>query len=1333
LFGILALQSDMLDAAQFAEACSAWAARRSGSLADLLVERGWLTPQDRVDIERLLERKLQKHRGDVQASLADVQHLLADPVVQQSLNGLAGPDPNATQALTLPVPGGTRPRADVPTLAEGRFRILRTHRKGGLGELFVAYDAELHREVALKEMQPRYADLAESRARFLLEAEITGGLEHPGIVPVYSLSAHADGRPFYAMRFIQGDSLKEAMERFHATDEPGRDPGERRLAFGQMLRRFLDVCNAVSYAHSRGVLHRDLKPGNVMLGPYGETLLVDWGLAKVAGRGEGTAHTNETTLRPPSAEEASPTQAGQALGTPAYMSPEQAAGRLDELSPATDVYGLGATLYAMLTGQAPFQGRQLSEVLARVQVGDFPPPRRVKRGVSPALEAVCLKAMALSPMDRYASPRALADDIEHWLADEPVSAYGEPGLARLSRWGRRHRATVASAALLLLTAVVGLALGLVAVEYERQRTARERDDKEAALTAETKARAAEAQAHNQALAALRSLSDQLVAHQLARGGQVTDEDKEFLHAVLKHYEAFAAIQGNDADSRAIRAEGPYHVGRLCAFLGEFQHAQAAHREALGLRQQLVADYPARAEFIRDLAKSHNGLGLLLEATGRPNEAEAAYREALRLLKPLAADSPTDPELHSQMAANYNNLGILLWRTARLPEAEAAYRDALGLEKRLTADFPSRRDFGLSLAQGHNNLANLLVDAGRLTEAEAAYRAALALYQQLATASPTRPEYRHNLALSHHNLASVLRDTGRRQEAEASFRAALGLYRHLAADFPTVPTYAAELAGSHNSFGLLLRSAGRLPEAETAYRAAVAVREQLATHFPDRPDFRNALARSSNNLGNLLRATGRRPEAEATYRTALALGQRLATDFPTHPEYRFELARSHNNLGALLGTHEPKEAEAAYRAAVGLYQQLATASPTRHEFRSELAMSHHGLGVLLRGIGRLPEAEKAYRAALALQAPLAAEVPNVPTYRQELAKSHHSLGNLLKDRGMQSAAEAELRQALGLKEKLVADFPAVPDYRHDLAQCHHNLGLLLAELGKPAEAEAAYRQALTLAKPLATDLPRVPVYRQFLAVSHTDLGRLLEAREDWSNAEAEYHEAIALREQLVADFPGVAQYAVDLGGSYGDLGRSVQARGEVAASLGWYTKARAILLPVLGKEPHRVWVRQLLCDTHTRRALALAQLGRHAAAVVEWEQARALNDEKARDWIYRLGQAESQVRIGQPAEAVAAAEEVLKLGNPDRHTRYNAACVYSLAVAQAMKQAPPNTSSLRAERYARRAVALLRQAVQQGFQDVGHIKKDSDLDALRGRDEFKQLLAQLEAKTAGPGK
>ena len=196
-----------------------------------------------------------------------------------------------------------------------RFRVLRPHARGGLGAVFVALDEELHREVALKQILDQHADDPTSRARFLLEAEITGGLEHPGIVPVYGLGAYADGRPYYAMRFIKGDSLKEAIERFHTDESSKRNPGQRSLELAQAAcAGSSDVCNAIEYAHSRGVLHRDIKPGNIIVGKHGETLVVDWGLAKPLGHVEPGSASAERTLMPSSASGSAETLHGQRAG-----------------------------------------------------------------------------------------------------------------------------------------------------------------------------------------------------------------------------------------------------------------------------------------------------------------------------------------------------------------------------------------------------------------------------------------------------------------------------------------------------------------------------------------------------------------------------------------------------------------------------------------------------------------------------------------------------------------------------------------------------------------------------------------------------------------------------------------------------------------------------------------------------------------------------------------------------------------------------------------------------------------------------------------------------------
>ncbi len=380
LFGLLALQNGIIDQGQLVAAFQAWTLDKSRSLADHLEARGDLTAAKRALLEALAAVHIEAHGGDVDKSLAAVS---AGRSTRESQVRIGDPDIEATlghvASAHVPTVDGDGDRTasygvGSATSDGQRFRVLRPHARGGLGAVFVALDGELNREVALKQILDRHADDPVSRQRFLLEAEITGGLEHPGIVPVYGLGSYGDGRPFYAMRFIKGDSLKEAIERFHVDEVLEHDVGRRSLELRRLLRRFTDVCNAIDYAHSRGVLHRDLKPGNIIVGKYGETLVVDWGLAKPLGRVEPGQGSGERTLVPSSASGSADTLPGSALGTPAYMSPEQACGHLDRLGPRLDVYSLGATLYCLLTGRPPSEGDDIGEVLRKVQRGEFPRP-----------------------------------------------------------------------------------------------------------------------------------------------------------------------------------------------------------------------------------------------------------------------------------------------------------------------------------------------------------------------------------------------------------------------------------------------------------------------------------------------------------------------------------------------------------------------------------------------------------------------------------------------------------------------------------------------------------------------------------------------------------------------------------------------------------------------------------------------------------------------------------------------------------------------------------------------------------------------------------------------
>lgn len=367
---------------------------------------------------------------------------------------------------------------DVPPTVVATTEMLINRRlgRGGLGDVYVASDRATGRSLAVKFLNATASAQPSCREAFAVEARVTGQLEHPNIVPVYVTGEAPGGRPYYAMRLIQGRTLAAAIADLHDRRRARESEESRTARYTELLAEFALVCKAIAYAHDRGVIHRDIKPANIMLGRFGEVVVLDWGLADRIDRDDRARSSGEESiLMPTMTLEQAPAARRVLSGTPAYMSPEQHDGGR-HVGTASDVYGLGATLYHLLAGEPPYAGDVVA-IRESVLAGRLVPPTRVKRGVSPAIEAVCLKAMAHDPADRYDSPLALARDVEHYLTDLPVTAYREPFTRRLARWSRRHR-TLAQVGLAALFTLLLVTLGAAVLlrrmatdEYRARQTA----------------------------------------------------------------------------------------------------------------------------------------------------------------------------------------------------------------------------------------------------------------------------------------------------------------------------------------------------------------------------------------------------------------------------------------------------------------------------------------------------------------------------------------------------------------------------------------------------------------------------------------------------------------------------------------------------------------------------------------------------------------------------------------------------------------------------------------------------------------------------------------------
>ncbi|MGE0697196.1 MAG: protein kinase [Pirellulales bacterium] len=1104
--------------------------------------------------------------------------------MQFDLDGAMG-DEHSSRSTANPRATVEKPPAYPPgTVIAGRYKLLEEIGEGGMGSVWVAQQTEpVRRRVALKLIKPGM-DSRQVLSRFEAERQALAVMDHPHIAKVLDGGMTDQGRPYFVMEYVKGEPITDYCD--HA-----------RLSVKERLKLFVQVCQAVQHAHQKGIIHRDLKPSNILVCPYdGQPVpkVIDFGLAKAMHQSL-TDHSLYTAH-------------GVMVGTPLYMSPEQAETNNLDIDTRSDLYSLGVILYELLTGGTPLEKRRLQdaamqEMLRLIQQEEPPKPSTrlsgsgslpsiaAQRSLEPAqlsravrgdLDWIVMKSLEKDRTRRYETASGLARDIERYLHDDPVEACPPSAGYRFSKFARRNKAALVTIGLVAAALVAGT---VVSTWQAIRATRAEQVAQEERREAEKQRAQAEAN-FKKAKAAVDEYFTLVSESKLFDVPGLQPLRKELLEAALRFYKSSAVERTNDPTVLADLAVTYMRVAEINHTVDRNEDAIAAINQALAVIERLRRDFPQAHDQHRRLSGYWKGDRRATRTTESPKDAAAAFRTLARLIDTvdsLAHEYPEEPAFRSDFAALCYRTGDLLNSNGRPAEGIAFLKRAKSVLELLLRDAPNNSEYRADLARTCEHLADRLPEN---TEAEV--RQALSLRESLVAEFPQSPHNRIELGRSLQQYARHMRPRDS-IEAENLSRRAIDLAESVVRDYPNVPLYTSELTDA------LLAS--RMKE---HIDAGLRLLDDRVANCPADPAKRDQLAHLLRHVAEgLPKDEGSRPKITLLHRRSLQLFEDLVREFPENPSYREDVGHSGRFLASSTDAERNWEESLKFMAvAVDAFEALVTAKIDQKDgyYRSFHADSLNRLSWRLSRAGRVQEAAQAQQRSADSFETLTREFPTNVSYRPQLMESLGRLAKRLAASGRHVEADAAWQRVVKICEALLAEHPQDRQAREQLSR---NLSKIVDEFrADPDKCEPMLRKALTLHAELADEAADGRTHLEQAAHLHRQLAWLMRGKQHLDEARQNFEQAAAIFEKLAADTSAKRHndYRALEGDTYLHLARTLAQMGQSETAVKISQRSADIAATLADKFPQSPAHLHQKCNALGMRAEALAANGRSAEAL-----------------------------------------------------------------------------------------------------------------------------------------